>query len=224
MSPAQPVPPSSDTIRRALAEFKVAVTDVQIEQIQRYMAMLIKWNDAMNLTAIHDPLEILYRHFCESMFGASFLPVGNGRLADVGSGGGFPGLPLKIARPELEVCLIDSNVKKATFLAEVVRELALPSARVLVSRYEELDEEIAPLDVACSRALGEFSQFLAWAASERIGARTVMLWIGGRDLDEVRGSKDWNWQEPVAVPQSLRRFVLIGSRAEQSVVDDAGAD
>jgi 16S rRNA (guanine(527)-N(7))-methyltransferase RsmG len=224
MSPAQPVPPSSDTIRRALAEFKVAVTDVQIEQIQRYMAMLIKWNDAMNLTAIRDPLEILYRHFCESMFGAGFLPVGNGRLADVGSGGGFPGLPLKIARPELEVCLIDSNVKKATFLAEVVRELALPSARVLVSRYEELDEEIAPLDVACSRALGEFSQFLAWAASERIGARTVMLWIGGRDLDEVRGSKDWNWQEPVAVPQSLRRFVLIGSRAEQSVVDDAGAD
>jgi 16S rRNA (guanine527-N7)-methyltransferase len=152
MSPALPVPPSSDTIRRALTEFKVIVTDVQIEQIQRYMALLLKWNDAMNLTAIHDPLEILYRHFCESMFGASLLPVGHGRLADVGSGGGFPGLPLKIARPELEVCLIDSNVKKATFLAEVVRELALPSARVLVSRYEELDEEIAPLDVACSRS------------------------------------------------------------------------
>src|ERR1700722_158515 len=215
MSPAQPVPPSSDTIRRALTEFKVIVTDAQIEQIQRYTALLLKWNDAMNLTAIRDPLEILYRHFCESMFGASLLPVGNRRLADVGSGGGFPGLPLKIARPELEVCLIDSNVKKATFLAEVVRELALPSARVLVSRYEELDEEIAPLDVACSRALGEFSQFLAWAASERIRARTVMLWIGGRDLDEVRGSKDWNWQEPVAIPQSLRRFVLLGSRAER---------
>jgi 16S rRNA (guanine527-N7)-methyltransferase len=224
MSPAQPVPPSSDTIRRALTEFKVIVTDAQIEQIQRYMALLLKWNDAMNLTAIHDPLEILYRHFCESMFGASLLPVGNGRLADVGSGGGFPGLPLKIARPELEVCLVDSNVKKATFLAEVVRELALPSARVLVSRYEELDEEIAPLDVACSRAVGDFSQFLAWAASERIGARTVMLWIGGRDLDEVRGSKDWNWQEPVAIPQSLRRFVLLGSRAERTVAEQADAD
>jgi 16S rRNA (guanine527-N7)-methyltransferase len=214
MSPVQPVPPSSDTIRRALAEFKVAVTDAQIEQIQRYITLLLKWNDAMNLTAIQDPLEILYRHFCESMFGASFLPVGIGRLADVGSGGGFPGLPLKIVRPELEVCLIDSNVKKATFLAEAVRELAVPGARVLVSRYEELDEEIAPLDVACSRALGDFTRFLSWAASERIGARTVMLWIGGRDLDEVRGSKDWNWQEPIAIPQSLRRFLLIGSRIE----------
>jgi 16S rRNA (guanine(527)-N(7))-methyltransferase RsmG len=216
MSPVLPVPPSSDTIRRALAEFQVAVTDVQIEQVQRYIALLLKWNDAMNLTAIQDPLEILYRHFCESMFGAGLIPVDFGRLADVGSGGGFPGLPLKILRADLEVCLIDSNVKKATFLAEVVRELSLPRARVLVSRYEELDEEITPLDVACSRAVGEFSQFLEWAASERIGARSVMLWIGGRDLDEVRANAKWTWQEPVAIPQSLRRFVLVGSRAERT--------
>jgi 16S rRNA (guanine527-N7)-methyltransferase len=216
MSPALPVPPSSDTIRRALSEFKVAVTDLQVEQIRRYMTLLLKWNDAMNLTAIQDPLEILYRHFCESMFGATLIPVGFGRLADVGSGGGFPGLPLKIACPEMEVCLIDSNVKKATFLAEVIRELALPEARVLVSRYEELDEEVTPLDVACSRALGEFAQFLKWAASEKIGAKTVMLWIGGRDLDEARASKDWDWNEPVAVPQSLRRFVLIGRRADKA--------
>lgn len=225
MSPVLPVPPSSDTIRRALSEFKVAVTDVQIEQIQRYVALLLKWNDAMNLTAIHDPLEILYRHFCESMFGATLLPIGNGRLADVGSGGGFPGLPLKIARPDLEVCLIESNVKKATFLAEVVRELELARARVLVSRYEELGEEIAPLDIACSRAVGDFAQFLSWAASDRIGARTVMLWIGGRDLDEARAGKDWSWQEPVAIPQSLRRFVLIGSRVEPAgLATDESAD
>ena len=216
MSPAIPVPPSADTIRRAAAEFKVAVTDEQIQQIQSYMALLLKWNDAMNLTAIQDPLEILYRHFCESMFGASLIAMGGGRLADVGSGGGFPGLPLKIARPDLEVCLIDSNVKKATFLAEVVRELGLSAARVLVSRYEELDEEIAPLDIACSRAVGEFGQFLRWAASEKIGARKVMLWIGGRDLDEARASKEWEWDEPVAVPQSLRRFILVGNRPTPS--------
>ena len=133
MSPAIPVPPSADTIRRASAEFGVTVADEQIRQIQQYMALLLKWNDAMNLTAIQDPLEILYRHFCESMFGATLVPANCGRLADVGSGGGFPGLPLKIARPDLEVCLIDSNVKKATFLAEVVRELALPGARVLTN-------------------------------------------------------------------------------------------
>ncbi|MBV9886638.1 MAG: 16S rRNA (guanine(527)-N(7))-methyltransferase RsmG [Acidobacteria bacterium] len=192
------------------------MNDAQVEQIRRYIALLLKWNDVMNLTAIQDPLEILYRHFCESMFGASFLPSGGGRLADVGSGGGFPGLPLKIARPDLDVCLIDSNVKKATFLAEVVRELALPGARVLVSRYEELGEEIAPLDIACSRAVGEFAGFLRWAASEKVGTRTVMLWIGGRDLDEARSSKEWVWNEPVPIPQSLRRFILVGTRAQAS--------
>jgi 16S rRNA (guanine527-N7)-methyltransferase len=211
MSPAIPVPPSSDTIRRAAAEFNTVVSDEQIRQIQQYMALLLKWNDAMNLTAIQDPLEILYRHFCESMFGASLIPAGGGRLADVGSGGGFPGLPLKIAKPELEVCLIDSNVKKATFLAEVVRELALPGARVLVSRYEELGEVVTPLDIACSRAVGEFAQFLKWAGSEQIAVKKVMLWIGGRDLDEVRGFKEWEWNEPMAIPQSLRRFILIGN-------------
>ncbi|MBV8515209.1 MAG: 16S rRNA (guanine(527)-N(7))-methyltransferase RsmG [Acidobacteria bacterium] len=192
------------------------MTDKQIEEIQRYMALLLKWNDAMNLTAIQDPLDILYRHFCESMFGASLIPAGDGRLADVGSGGGFPGLPLKIAKPDIDVCLIDSNVKKATFLAEVVRELGLSGARVLVSRYEELGEEITPLDIACSRAVGEFAEFVEWAASERIGAKTVMLWIGGRDLDEVRLNKQWLWSEPVAIPQSLRRFILVGTRAERA--------
>ena len=216
MPPVIPVPPSADTIRRASAEFKVQVTDEQIRQIQRYIALLLKWNDAMNLTAIQDPLEILYRHFCESMFGATLIPVGGSRLADVGSGGGFPGLPLKIARPDLDVCLIDSNVKKATFLAEAVREMALAGARVLVSRYEELEEEVSPLDIVCSRAVGGHADLLKWAASEKIGAQTAMLWIGGRDLDEVRASEDWVWSEPTAIPQSLRRFVLVGSRSDRA--------
>ena len=144
------------------------------------------------------------------------VPLDNGRLADVGSGGGFPGLPLKILRPELEVFLVESNVKKATFLAEVVRDLGLTGARVLVSRYEELDEELTPLDVVCSRAVGEFTNFLAWAASPKIGAKQALLWIGGRDLEEVRRLSTWKWREPTQIPQSLRRFLLIGTREVES--------
>jgi 16S rRNA (guanine527-N7)-methyltransferase len=176
------------------------------------MAILLKWNEAVNLTAIRDPLEVLYRHFCESMFAASVVSLDKGRLADVGSGGGFPGLPLKILRPELEVFLVESNVKKATFLAEVVRDLGLTGARVLVSRYEELGEELTPLDVVCSRAVGEFASFLEWAASPQIDAKQALLWIGGRDLEEVRQLPVWKWQESIQIPQSLRRFLLIGSR------------
>src|ERR1700732_3192820 len=121
MSPAVPTVPSSGTINRALAEFHLGVNEQQVLQIQQYMGLLLKWNEAVNLTAIRDPLEILYRHFCESMFAASVVSLDNGRLADVGSGGGFPGLPLKIVRPELGLFLVESNVKKATFLAEAVR-------------------------------------------------------------------------------------------------------
>src|SRR5271154_3705918 len=156
MSPAVPTVPSSDTIQRALAEFHLTATEHQVLQIQQYVGLLLKWNEAVNLTAIRDPLEILYRHFCESMFAASVVNLDNGRLADVGSGGGFPGLPLKILRPELDLFLVDSNIKKATFLAEAVRELGLTGARVIVRRYEDLGEELTPLDVVCSRAVGEF--------------------------------------------------------------------
>lgn len=212
MTRSAQAPPSVDVIRRALGEFQITVSELQVAQIRQYMSTLLTWNEKVNLTAIRDPLEILYRHFCESMYAAVAVPLESGRLADVGSGGGFPGLPLKILRPELELFLVESNVKKATFLAEVVRDLGLNGARVLVSRYEELGEELTPLDTVCSRALGEFVPFLEWAGSERIAARQVILWIGGRDLDEVLKISGWEWREPTPVPQSLRRFVLVGTR------------
>jgi 16S rRNA (guanine527-N7)-methyltransferase len=205
-------PLSDDTIRRAMGEFGVPVDDRQIALIQEYIRILRHWNERLNLTAIRDPLEILHRHFCESMFGAVAVSVNSGRLADIGAGPGFPGLPMKILRPELELFLVESNIKKGTFLAEVVRDLELTNARVLISRYEELDEELAPLDFVCSRAVGEFGPFLKWAASERLSASRLLLWIGGRDLEEAQKSPDWEWQTPIAVPQSLRRYILVGAK------------
>ncbi len=181
MTTTIPATPSAAVIRRALGEFKLPAYDDQVLQIQQYIKILLTWNEKVNLTAIRDPLEILYRHFCESMYAAEALPVEKGRLADVGSGGGFPGLPLKIIRPNLRVFLVESNLKKATFLAEVIRELGLKDAQVLVRRYEELHEEMAPLDYVCSRALGEFPSFL-------------------------------KWREPIQVPHSLQRLLLVGTK------------
>jgi 16S rRNA (guanine527-N7)-methyltransferase len=205
-------PVSEETIRRALGEFQISLNDKQVLLIQKYIRILLHWNEKLNLTAIRDPLEILHRHFCESMYGAVAVPVKFGRLADIGSGAGFPGIPLKILQPEMELFLVESNIKKGTFLAEVARELELANARVLISRYEELSEELAPLDYVCSRAVGEFAPFLEWAASERLSAGRTLLWIGGRDLDEARNSPFWDWQEPISVPQSLRRYLLVGTK------------
>src|SRR5260370_1596103 len=200
MTTDAPAYPSLAVIRRALAEFKLPAYDNQVLQIQQYIEILLAWNEKINLTAIRDPLEILYRHFCERMVAAEIIPERGGRLADVGSGGGFPGLPLKIIRPDLRVFLVESNLKKATFLAEVVRELGLNDAQVLVRRYEELHEEIAPLDCVCSRALAEFPAFLSWAASDQIGPKQVILSIRPPPLPQIQKITASESQRPLSAP------------------------
>jgi 16S rRNA (guanine527-N7)-methyltransferase len=217
MSTTSPAVPAASTIERALGEFQLSFNDEQVLQIQQYIKLLLIWNDKINLTAIRDPLEILYRHFCESMYASVAIPVENGRLADVGSGGGFPGLPLKIIRPELQVFLVESNIKKVTFLAEVIRELGLRDAQVLVRRYEEVGEDVAPLDYVCSRALGDFAAFLDWAGAPQVAAGQVILWIGARDLPEIQKVKTWDWREPIPVPHSLRRLLLVGAKKPETV-------
>jgi 16S rRNA (guanine527-N7)-methyltransferase len=212
MSIPNPAQPSEQTIRRALGEFNLEVDLEQVLKIQQYINILLAWNAKVNLTAIRNPLEILYRHFCESLYARVAVPVETGRLADVGSGAGFPGLPLKILCPNLQVFLVESSIKKATFLAEVIRELGLTDARVLVNRYEELSEEIAPLDFVCSRAVGEFGRLLEWAGSKRVAAKQVILWIGTRDLQGIQRIRSWEWREPILVPHSLRRLLLVGAR------------
>jgi 16S rRNA (guanine527-N7)-methyltransferase len=209
--PPPTIPPDS-TVERALREFGITLSPGQTAQIREYIRLLLLWNEKINLTAILYPLEILYRHFCDSMFAASVTDLRNCRLADIGSGGGFPGIPLKILEPGATVFLVESNVKKATFLAEVVRALNLEGIYVRVSRFEELGEEIAPLDYVCARALGDFQALLAWAASQEVAAKSVILWLGERDVQEVSKIPGWTWQKPAPVPKSLRRVVLVGSK------------
>jgi 16S rRNA (guanine527-N7)-methyltransferase len=204
--------PSESTIRKAMREFEIDLNTDQVSQIQEYIRLLLVWNDKVNLTAIRDPLEILYRHFCESMFATKVVDMSNCRLADIGTGGGFPGLALKVLLPEAQMVLVESNFKKATFLAEVVRALGTKGANVLVSRYEELGDEIAPVDFLLARALGEFEVFLKWAASEAVDAKRVILWVGAGDVEQVRKSLRWAWAPAVTVPHSLRRVLLVGTK------------
>jgi 16S rRNA (guanine527-N7)-methyltransferase len=209
---ASSLAPSESTIRKALGEFQTQLDAHQVSQIQEYIKLLLAWNEKVNLTAIRDPLDILYRHFCESMYAAKIVNLEQCRLADIGTGGGFPGLPLKILLPDMHLFLVESSVKKATFLAEVVRALTLSNASVLVSRYEELGEEIAPIDYLCARALGEFAPFLRWAGSQNVDAKHVILWLGAADVAEVEKTGGWQWQSPASVPQSLRRVILVGTK------------
>ena len=123
-----------------------------------YLALLARWNQAYNLTAIRDPREMLSKHLLDSLAMADF--VDDERLADLGTGAGLPGIPLAIAHPGLQVALVESNGKKARFLREAVRTLGLSNARVLESRAEAVDEP-GGFDVVTARALDRLAGILA---------------------------------------------------------------
>ncbi|CBA14649.1 16S rRNA (guanine(527)-N(7))-methyltransferase RsmG [Xanthomonas albilineans] len=123
-----------------------------------YLALLARWNRTYNLTAIRDPHEMVTRHLLDSLAMQPF--VGEGVLADLGTGPGLPGLPLAIARPHLHVTLVESNGKKARFLREAVRQLRLDNARVAETRAEALDEP-GGYDLLTARALDTLAGIVA---------------------------------------------------------------
>ena len=113
-----------------------SLSDAQLAQLATYLDLLLRWNARINLTAVRDPEQIVTRHFGESLFAARRLypagrklEPGTWKLFDLGSGAGFPGLPIKIWAPALQATLLESNQRKATFLRELVRALQLTDSR-----------------------------------------------------------------------------------------------
>jgi 16S rRNA (guanine527-N7)-methyltransferase len=157
-----------------------------------------------------DPAEIVARHFGESVFALSLLPVENCRLADIGTGAGFPGLALKIACPNLRVVLVEPNKKKCAFLHEVIRTLELKEVEVIASRYDEIRENPDFANIITARALGGFSDLLRWVRRSLSFRGHVVLWLGSEDSTKVSADPGWIWQPAVRIPESQRRFILIG--------------
>jgi len=201
---------TEDRIISTLSPFRVHLTAGRIAKIQEYIRLLLKWNQSVSLTSVVDPAEILARHFGESMFICSLIPVEKCRLADIGSGAGFPGLAVKIACPELRLTLIESNKKKCAFLSEVVRVLEFENVEVMPIRFEEA--RVAPdfAEVITARAVGGFSNILRWAKTALSRRGHAMLWLGGEDSTKVSSTPGWIWRPAVKIPESQRRFVLIG--------------
>jgi 16S rRNA (guanine527-N7)-methyltransferase len=130
----------------------------QLDRFERYRALLLEWNQKINLTAIRDPDAFETLHLVDSLAGLAALPAEEGlRVVDVGTGGGLPGLALKIARPDLRLTLLDSVGKKTSVLREICRELGLDDVEVLTARAEEVGQENdrrESWDVAVNRAIG----------------------------------------------------------------------
>lgn len=201
---------SNQSIRDWIAPFHPELSAIQIEHVQKYTSLLLLWNQKISLTSIENPQELVSRHFGESFFGAKFVENRACRLADVGSGAGFPGLALKIVAPKLQVLLIEQDTRKSTFLNEVIRALNLADTKVLRSPYEALAPEIANFDVIVSRAVGDHKSLLKWAAPRLSESGQAVLWIGAEDAARLSDLPNWKWRLPLTLPDSKNRVLLSG--------------
>jgi 16S rRNA (guanine527-N7)-methyltransferase len=145
-------------LRRGLAELGQPLAESAQHKLMAYLELLAKWNKTYNLTAIRDPLQMISQHLLDSLAVRPHLPAG--ALADVGSGGGLPGIPLAIAEPARRVTLNDASHKKAAFLQQAVIELKLANADVHIGRVQAWQPEI-PFACVISRGFAELAQFVA---------------------------------------------------------------
>ncbi|BAK78545.1 16S rRNA methyltransferase GidB [Pseudogulbenkiania sp. NH8B] len=145
-------------LTHGLAELKLDLTQEQIARLESYLALLAKWNQTYNLTAVREEERMVSYHLLDSL---TLVPqlAGGTRLLDVGSGGGMPGIPAAIARPDLQVVLLDSNHKKTTFLRQAVIELKLDNVEVVTNRVEAYQPE-QKFDRITSRAFSELAEFV----------------------------------------------------------------
>jgi 16S rRNA (guanine527-N7)-methyltransferase len=192
------------------------LTTNDLLNISTYIDLLIRWNARINLTAIRTEEEIVTRHFGESLFAARHLfprvarapSPAKIRLIDVGSGAGFPGLPIKIWAPEIDLTLIESNQKKATFLREVTRQLTLTSINVFSGRAENFPNP--PAEVVTLRAVEHFETILPIAASLVAPAGRLALLISQPQLAQAQElTPTFTWTPPLPVPLSASRVLAI---------------
>jgi 16S rRNA (guanine527-N7)-methyltransferase len=202
---------SNQVIQATLRPYGFLPDSVQFEAIRTYISLLLRWNQKISLTAVVDPIEILRFHFGESLFAAFSVPIRKGRLADVGSGAGFPGLPLCLAVSGLSVTLIEPNAKKAAFLAEVVRQLNLKQVDVVRQRMDDLPSDLVQFDYITARALGGYKTLLASARGRLAKNGRIVLWLGEAESQSMSADTSWIWHDPIHIPGSKRRFILVGS-------------
>jgi 16S rRNA (guanine527-N7)-methyltransferase len=202
-----------ERIAELLAPFvgSAPLTDFQVSAVGTYIDLLLKWNAKLSLTAIRNSEEIVTRHFGESLFAARQLfPAGDSNefVIDVGSGAGFPGLPLKLCSPNLELTLIESNQRKATFLREVIRALDLKSTAVLSQRAESVSLRA---DLVMFRAVERFERILAVALGlVKPGGRIALLISEAQVAGAQSALRTVPWHKPIPIPLTRNGRLLIG--------------
>jgi 16S rRNA (guanine527-N7)-methyltransferase len=181
----------TDALRAGIDVLGLAIDRAAEQKLRAYVALLEKWNRTHNLTAIREREQMLTHHLLDSLAVLPHLPARAGlRVADVGSGGGLPGIPLAIARPDWFVALIDSNRKKTAFLAQAAIELPLPNVEVLADRTERLAPS-SRFDVVISRAYSTLATFVAQSRQLLAPGGCWVAMKGALPRDEMAAIDAW---------------------------------
>jgi 16S rRNA (guanine527-N7)-methyltransferase len=204
-------------LNRLLADAGLAALDNEkASQFEAYLSLFVRWNSRTNLSAVRGPEEILSRHFVESIACARALPEAVSTLLDFGSGGGLPGIPIALCRPEIAVTLAESQGKKAAFLQEAVRTLGL-HARVFSGRAETLLEKF---DCVTLRAVDRMDDAVqAGSQLVRVDSRAggwlaLMTTRAAFPTLQAAVGEAFEWLERCRLPGSDDRILMLGRRTD----------
>jgi 16S rRNA (guanine527-N7)-methyltransferase len=193
----------SELLHRELNPW-MSLTELQIGQLYQHYRLLVQWNQRMNLTTVKPGPEMVIRHYCESLLFAAHLPSKNDQISllDLGSGAGFPGVPMAVLRPDWYFALVESSKRKAVFLRESSRHLQ--NVSVLAERMEQVGQ---PSDWIVARAVDPEEVLLN---VPRL-ASNIGLMLGEDDFSSIRQDSRIAWAEPVRLPWGDRRLCVYGS-------------
>jgi len=181
----------------------VELSPLQLEQLYSHYELLVKWNEKINLTSVRSPEEIVVRHYCESLFFGAQLPdaPAGTSIVDIGSGAGFPGVPMAILRPDWCLTLVESHQRKAVFLRECSRGLG--NIVVVPKRAETM---LGSFDWVVSRAVRAEDVL---RELPRLGGRVGLL-LGHPDWEKLRRRPGISWRHPVPVPWGEKQLCVFG--------------
>lgn len=181
----------SNLIKLYGKEISIEFSDIQIKKFYKYMNLLIEWNEKINLTAITEPKEIIIKHFIDSLTVLKDIK-GKNTLVDVGTGAGFPGIPLKIMDEEIKITLLDSLNKRINFLNEVIKELDLRNIDTIHSRVEEAGKNKKyreSFDIATARAVANLATLSEYMLPlVKVGGKSICM-KGSEVSEELKNSK-----------------------------------
>ena len=174
-------------VRQLLEPFRLHLNSDQISQLFAYLELLLRWNKKINLTAIRDSEDCITRHFGESLYLGYWVEL-NGRLLDIGSGAGFPGLSLKIVFPGLSVTLLEPIAKKRAFLKEVARVCGMNFVEVRGERLEDFTraDSLPVYDAATARAVGHLEELIPLASRCLKLGGEIFLWLSHKQAPRNR--------------------------------------